>query len=72
MALGTITRCWRGVKKSSDSPSRHIVAVRALPSKQFPVRIAIAVTTCAHQSIFLGVLRPLQSKKVRDIGHHLA
>ena len=72
MALGAITRGGRWMKEPCDSPSGRIVAVGAVAPKQFPVRIAIAVTACADQPVFLGRLRHPHSEKGRHIVHHLA
>ena len=57
MALGTIARRRRRVKKSCDSPSDRIMAPSAVASKQFSVRVTVAVTVRAGQPVLLGRLR---------------
>ncbi len=71
MTLGTIARGRGRMKKPCDAPSGRVVTASAVASKQFSVRVCVAVTVRAIQPIFLGRLRYPDAEKGRHIVHHL-
>lgn len=72
MALRTIPRRRRRMKKSGDAPCGCFMTSGAVAYKQLPVRIAGAVTSREVQAVLLGVPGHSHAEKGGHVLHHLA